>query len=327
MKKKFTIIACCFLMLLVTACGNNPKLENGEEVIASIDGKEFTADDLYAELKSSYGYDSLLSMIDLYIAEKEIETTDEIKQYTQELIDYYKQYAEMLGVDFKTFLSSYVGISGVTTEEEFYDYVMKDYKLTLAVEKQVKASFDDEDIKKYYNENYSERLTVRHILIEIEDSDTDGEKALKQAKELIKELEKTDKDKVEKKFIELAEEYSDAASYSNGGLIEDFMYSNEVEEFWDASADLKDGEFTTKAVLSEYGYHIIYRVSAEEKPSLEDSKEEILNTMTKEAIANDELLYFTAMKDLREKYNIKIYDTDIESSYNEFLKQLEENNK
>ena len=61
MKKKFTIIACCFLMLLVTACGNNPKLENGEEVIASIDGKEFTADDLYAELKSSYGYDSLLS--------------------------------------------------------------------------------------------------------------------------------------------------------------------------------------------------------------------------------------------------------------------------
>lgn len=327
MKKKFTIIACCFLTLLVTACGSNPKLENGEEIIASIDGKEITADELYAELKTSYGYDSLLNMIDLYIAEKEIETTDEIKQYTQELVDYYKQYAEMLGIDFKTFLVSYVGISGVTTEEEFYDYVMKDYKLTLAVEKQVKSSFDDKDIEKYYNENYSERLTVRHILIEIEDSDKDGEKALKQAKELIKELEKTDKEKVEKKFIELAEEYSDDASYSNGGLIEDFMSSTVVEEFWDASVELKDGEFTTKAVLSEFGYHIIYRVSSEEKPSLKDSKEEILTTMTKEALANDELLYYTAMKDLRDKYNIKIYDTDIESSYNEFLKQLEANEK
>ena len=73
MKKKLVIITSCFLMLLTTACGSNPKLENGEEVIASVDGKEITADELYNDLKSSYGYDSLLNMIDLYIAEKEID--------------------------------------------------------------------------------------------------------------------------------------------------------------------------------------------------------------------------------------------------------------
>ena len=49
--------------------------------------------------------------------------------------------------------------------------------------------------------------------------------------------------------------------------------------------------------------------------------------MTEKVLATDELARYIAMKDLREKYNIKIYDTDIESSYNEFLKQLEENNK
>ena len=41
--------------------------------------------------------------------------------------------------------------------------------------------------------------------------------------------------------------------------------------------ELKDGEYTSKPVKSQYGYHIIYRVSAEDKPSLEDSKEEILS--------------------------------------------------
>ena len=235
MKKKLVIITSCFLMLLTTACGSNPKLENGEEVIASVDGKEITADELYNDLKSSYGYDSLLNMIDLYIAEKEIETTKELEQYTQEVVDYYKQYAEMLQVDFETFLATYVGLPNISTEEEFYDYVMKDRKLTLVIERQIKESFTDKDIEKYYNENYSERLTVRHILIEIEESDKDGEKALKQAKDLIKKLEKADKDKVEKKFIELAEEYSDDSSYSNGGLIEDFMSSTVVKEFWEAS--------------------------------------------------------------------------------------------
>lgn len=327
MKKKLVIITSCFLMLLTTACGSNPKLENGEEVIASVDGKEITADELYNDLKSSYGYDSLLNMIDLYIAEKEIETTKELEQYTQEVVDYYKQYAEMLQVDFETFLATYVGLPNISTEEEFYDYVMKDRKLTLVIERQIKESFTDKDIEKYYNENYSERLTVRHILIEIEESDKDGEKALKQAKDLIKKLEKADKDKVEKKFIELAEEYSDDSSYSNGGLIEDFMSSTVVKEFWEASDKLKDGEYTTKPVKSQYGYHIIYRVSAEDKPSLKDSKEEILTAMTEKVLATDELARYIAMKDLREKYNIKIYDTDIESSYNEFLKQLEENNK
>lgn len=327
MKKKLVIIASCFLILLTTACGSNPKLENGEEVIASINGKEITADELYNELKTSYGYDSLLGMIDLYIAEQEIETTKEIETYVQEVVDYYKQYAEMLQVDFETFLKSYVGVPGVTTEKEFYDYVMKDYKLSLVIEKQVKESFTDKDIEKYYNENYSERLTVRHILIEIEKNDKDGEKALKQAKDLIKELDKTEKDKLEKKFIELAEEYSDDSSYSNGGLIEDFMSSTVVKEFWSASDELKDGEYTSKPVKSQYGYHIIYRVSAEDKPSLEDSKEEILTAMTEKVLATDELARYVAMKDLREKYNIKIYDTDIEASYNEFLKQIAANTK
>ena len=105
------------------------------------------------------------------------------------------------------------------------------------------------------------------------------------------------------------------------------MSSTVVKEFWSASDELKDGEYTSKPVKSQYGYHIIYRVSAEDKQSLDDSKEEILTAMTEKVLATDELARYVAMKDLREKYNIKIYDTDIEYSYNEFLKQIAANTK
>lgn len=321
MKNKIMIIACCFMMVLTTACGN-PKLENGEEVIASVDGKEISADELYNDLKADYGYETLLAMIDQYIAEQEIETTDEIKEYAQEVVDYYVYYAESFGVDLETFLTSYVGLSGITTEEEFLEYVISDYKVSLAIEKQVATMFTDEEIDEYYNENYSEQLTVRHILIEIEESDTDGKDALAQAKKLIKELKNTDEDEVEEKFIELAKEYSDDSSYANGGLIEDFMSSTVVEEFWNASSKLKDGEYTTTAVLTEYGYHIIYRVSSKEKPTLEESKEDVLSALTSEALSTDEMLYYVAINELREKYNLKIYDKDLKTSYNNFLEQL-----
>lgn len=322
MKKKVLMGLCCLLLVLVTACGN-PKLENGEEVIVSIDGKEISADELYEELKKEYGYTKVLTIIDQYIAEKEIETTDEIKKEAQDLVDYYVEYAASANVDLETFLTGYLGITGISTEEEFLEFIISDYKVSLAITEQVKTMFGDEEIEDYYNENYSEQITVRHILIEIEESDTDGKKAKEQAEDLIKELKEADKDKLEEKFSELAEEYSDDSSYANGGLIENIMSSTVVPEFWEASEDLKNGEYTTKPVLTDYGYHVIYRVSSGDKPALKDVKDEVLTALAEEALGADETLYYTAMNALREKYGLKFYDTDLQTSYDEYLKQLE----
>lgn len=320
MKKKFMIITCCFLMLVLTACGN-PKLKDGKEVIASIDGKEFSVDDLYNDLKKNYGENALLTMIDTYIAEKEIETTKEIEDYVNEVVEYWVSYSESTGAEsLEDFLSGYMQIYGISTEEEFYDFVMSDYKLSLAVEQQIRAMITEDEIKDYYDESYTEKITVRHILIEAAENDTNGEKAKKQAEDLIKELNKVDKDELEDKFSELAEEYSDDSSYSDGGLIEDFMASGVVEEFWDASKDLKIGEYTTEPVKTDYGYHIIYKVSEKEKETLEDATEEIKETLTANNMQSG--IYVNQAKaELRKKYNLKIYDKDIETSYNKSLEE------
>ena len=328
MKNKLLILSCCALLLVTTGCGKSiPKTKNGEEIVASIDGKDFTADELYAELKTENGYNKLINMIDNYIADKEVETTEDLKKNAQQYVDFYKQYAEMYQIDLGTFLeatASETGITGVTTEEELLEFFIKDLKIKEAIRKQIENTLTDKEIEKYYNENYSERLTVRHILIKPEESDKDGKKALEQANKLIDELKKTKKDKLEDKFIELAKEYSDDGTSTNGGLYENFMSGTVVKEFWEGSSKLKDGEYTTTPVKTTYGYHIILRKSKSDKPSLEESKDDIKEAIVNDKMTNDSVAQYTAMKELREKYKLSINDSDIKDSYDDFLKDLKE---
>ena len=70
MKKKVLGIMCALAVL--TGCSNSPKISNGEEVIASVDGKEFTANELYNAMKDQYGTSILINLMDAYIAGQEI---------------------------------------------------------------------------------------------------------------------------------------------------------------------------------------------------------------------------------------------------------------
>ena len=82
MKKKLLVVlgAC---LLTVTGCGKVPKLENGQEVVASIDGFNLTAEDLYEELKDANGVNIIINKIDEYIADKEIKDSKEAEEYAK----------------------------------------------------------------------------------------------------------------------------------------------------------------------------------------------------------------------------------------------------
>ena len=88
MKKKILGIMCA--MVLMTGCSKSPKLSNGEEVVASLDGKDFTANELYDAMKGQYGTSVLIDMIDSYIAEAEITDTDAANVYADSVISQYK---------------------------------------------------------------------------------------------------------------------------------------------------------------------------------------------------------------------------------------------
>ena len=333
----FVISACVGILLLaalilVLCLKRVPKTSNGEEILATLNGKTITANELYEALKESYGTEELVNIIDTYIADKEVEITDEHKEYVKEVVDYYKEYAEYYGVDLATFLANYVGLTGITTEDEFSEFVLEDYKKTIAIINYVGDKANEEDLKEYYNNNYSDKLTVKHILIEIdpeaEDKDAADKEAKQKAKDLIAELNDTSAKKLDSKFEKLAEEYSDdTGSYSNGGLVENFSKKDVVEEFWNASYELEDGEYTSKPVKSSYGYHIILKVSSTPVEKFEDVVDDVKYSYAESLLNEDSTLFAAKWGELRKEYKLSIKDDIIKKAYKKTLNEATETEK
>ena len=310
-------LACAFLL---TGCGTIPKLENGEEVVAEIDGKSFTANDLYLKLKSYYGTSALVDMINTQIAEKEIETDDDARKYAKSELENIKYQYELYNMDFEEALKQ-----ANETEDELLDEIILQYKKDKVVENYVKDQITDEEIQSYYDENIFGDMTAKHILItpDVTNDMSDDEKAMKEnealskAQDLIKQLN----DGAD--FEELAKENSDdAGTASQGGLISGFskVGSNSVVPvFWEAAYNLKDNEYTSEPVKSTYGYHIILKVSQNERPSLEDTRDDIKDTLAEEKLTNDTNLSEKSWVEIRKKYNLNIIDSDIKKIYDQTI--------
>lgn len=322
-KGKYLILLCA--LFLITGCKNTPKLENGQEVVVEIEGKQFTADDFFTELKEEYGTSILISLVDNYITDKEI-SDEEKKEAEKEAQAEYDQYYAYYGSDWNSFLSYY----GYNSSDELLEDLVKNYKQTKVLNKYIKGNvITEEEINEYYEKDIYGEITVRHILItpEVTDDMTEDQKtetknkALEEAKNLIEQLNKSEK--LEEDFITLAKEKSDdPGSASEGGLIENFTNeSGLVEEFWNASLKLEVGKMTSEPVESDYGYHIIYKVKQNDKPSLDTVKDTILTKITEKLLSdsNSSYIYWSG---LREKYGMKIYDDTIKDTYTATMNNL-----
>ena len=50
------------VLLLVTGCGKVPKLENGQDAVITLSGKNISVDTLYGEMKDRYALSILLDL-------------------------------------------------------------------------------------------------------------------------------------------------------------------------------------------------------------------------------------------------------------------------
>ena len=313
MKKKL-FAGLLVVTLMLTGCGNVATLKNGEEVVAKMNGKSITAEDLYAELKKQGGAVTLTNMIDEFIVNKEIKTDDDAKSYADSQLSSYKQSYKSYGQDFNQALTN----AGYENEDAFKDELIVEYKKKIVTENYVKDEvITNDDIDKYYDEKVFGDIEARHILISpnTKDDMTDDEKeeaekkAKKEAEDIIKKLDDGED------FAKLAKEYSDdEGTASDGGKLT-VTYGSVVDEFWDGTVELKDGEYSKKPVKSEYGYHIIYRIKQKEKPELKEVKDDIIDKLTDEKIDADSTLQTKALVALRKKYNLDISDDELKKSY------------
>lgn len=319
MKKKFLIVLGA--LILLTGCGKVPKLQDGKEVVASIDGYDLTAEELYEKLKEAGGLNIIINQIDEKIVEKEIGESKDAEKYADNQIEALKLQAELQKIDFNDeFIQNYYGLKN---ESELKKAIEQGYKKNEVLQNHLAKKLTEEEINEYYNKEIYGEMTVKHILIapDVKEDATDEQKkeaeakALEKAKDLIKQI----KDGAD--FDTLAKENSDDANTANqGGLLAKFnKQSGFATEFFDASLNLKNGEYTTTPVKTIHGYHIILKVDQNEKPKLEDVIDDIKETLVENKLAEDNTLSVTAWDEIRNEHKLSINEDSIKKEYEDII--------
>ena len=317
MKKKVMLLSC-FTLLFVCGCGKVPVLKNGEEVFVEIDGKNISANDIYDELKDTYGNSVMIELVDKVLLEKKYPDSDEITDYVDSQISsYIQQYGED---GFKSALEQ-----SNMTEDDLREQISLDYRRTLATKDYIADTITDDEINKYYEEDVRGDIKASHILIKPDSTDdaTEEEKtkaeeeAKKKAEEIITKLKNGEK------FEDLAKEYSeDEGTKDNGGDLGYFPKGQMVDEFEDAVVKLKVDEYTKEPVKSTYGYHIILKTGEKEKPELKSVKDEIIDSLVSKKLSDDATLQYKALYEIRKKAGLEIHDDGIKSQYEKYMDNL-----
>lgn len=305
------VLATVFVVILIWP-DRIAKLENGLEPVASIDGLTVTAEDLYEDMKEVYSISSLLDKIDNKILEEKYPETDEMNAELEEQANnYYNMYEQYYNYTKEEFLSN----NGFGSERAFIEYLKLQYRRSEYAEDYIKKDITDSEIEDYYEENVYGDINTKHILVKASSSATDEEKTKAEnlAKEIITKLNEG------KTFDEVKEEYKDSITYEELGYK---AYNASLESaYMEAMQKLENNSYSKEPVKTSYGYHVIYRIDQKEKPSLEDVKEEIIDSLVEVHKSEDTYIQYKALEKMREDNNLTFTDTVLEKKYDNYKSQ------
>jgi len=149
-----------------------------------------------------------------------------------------------------------------TRREDFTSKMTQECTAEAALERELKVTVSDDEIKKFYDDNPSkfeqpETVRASHILLSMRDPETnkeltDEKKAAKRklAEDLLKRA------KAGEDFAKLAKQYSEDPGSKDKGGEYIFARNQMVHEFESAAFALKTNE-VSDIVTTQFGYHII----------------------------------------------------------------------
>lgn len=225
------------------------KQVNGEDIVFSIDGKNFTADDFYKELKEDYEVNLAAMRYQIEVVEQTMTLTeDEIVSAKLNVEEFDAVYQQQFGKNYK----EYLGRILISIGFDGYEDLDKFSRFTLKYNRMLEEYLDD-NLDPYwteYEKQYKPRI-LSHILVRIADTEnitTEEQEKLDAVKEALAQGES---------FSAVAKEYSDDGSGASGGSLGLATTSTSyVKEFKDAAFKLQEGE-VTDWVETEYGFHLI----------------------------------------------------------------------
>lgn len=287
-------------------------LKDGTQPVASIDGKNITADQLYEDMKNYYSVSILLDKIDTDILTKLYEENDEMNEKVNSNAEYYlNMYKQYYNYTEEEFLKQ----NGFASYNDFLTYLKLDYRRSEYVNDYIEKNIKDDEIQKYYDENVYGDINCEHILVTVSEeedglSDTDA-KAL--AEEIINKINDGTT------WEEIQKEYKDKITYENLGY--QSWDASLQESFKNALKEMKNNSYSKEPVKTSYGYHVIYRIDQKEAPKLKETKETIIENLITEKKSKDEKITYKALINLRKEHKLKFNDTVLKEKYDTYCKE------
>ena len=299
MKKRFISLFALVLALSMALCGCGGKTIETEEskdldssIVVTVDGQKISQADynfiyslVYTNMSQYamyYGQDWENMEIEegKTIAEfMEENTLGQVKQMAM-VVELAKKYGitskdvkDEVEKQKKEVIESYQG------EENYKKFLLSSHTTDKAIDRYLEISLlyaklsekliakdgelkiDDKEIEKQFLEEYKDKWRVQHILISTQaQTDAEGKeipaRSDAEANKIVAEI--MEKLNAGEDFDKLIEEYNEDPGLTKGNYYV-FGAGEMVPEFEEATKALKNGEYTKKAVKSDFGYHIIKR--------------------------------------------------------------------
>ncbi|MBE6154053.1 MAG: hypothetical protein E7163_00540 [Firmicutes bacterium] len=327
MKKKIFLLGISAFLLC--GCGKIPTLTNGDEAVVTFkDGEKISANDFYNEIKDSFGLDTLINMIDKHIFETEFkDKLADAKTYAEAAVKSFKLQYDDEATALQTLQSYY----GYQTFEAYENTLYLSYLQNHAIKNYVENNITEDELKEYYENDVYPDMTISHILItpEVDKDATEDEikkaedVAKKEIESIIKELNQAKKDgkDITESFKALADAKSDDDNVDLGEINIGSLGS-EYDELIISAAELKDGEYSTKVITTELGYHVILKTKTGKKATYEDSIDSMKENIANDKLSKEQSLMIDAIRHYRDKYELDIIDSEIDSQYSKFMNNL-----
>lgn len=162
-----------------------------------------------------------------------------------------------------------------------------------------KVTVDDAESKAFYDENpqffmQPERVKASHILIKVDPSAADADKAA--AREKLQDLRKQAEGGAD--FAELAKTHSEGPSNERGGDLGFFQRGQMVKPFEDAAFALEKDQLS-EIVETRYGYHLIKVTDKqpEKKFSYDEVKERLTERLKQDKVEKEARAYIDSLKE------------------------------
>lgn len=282
------------------------ELKDGTQVIATVAGKSYTADDLYQSLKEEKGLNTLLEEIDKVILRKEYDGIEKEAEASakEEAEKYYELYEQNYGMSKEEFLTS----NEFKEEEDFLKYLVNDFYYNKYYADYLAGLITEDDITKEYKSNYfATRKNVYFF------TSQDDKELVEKVRTALKKGTKPSK--IESKYKDIVVNTFDEFKYSDSGY-----YSTDIVK---NIKGLKAGSYTKVFKDESFGYVLIYCEEVTEKEKLEDVKSQIIEVLSNKLDQEDEYLYYKAVFELRRKYKLEFQDTELAKAYKTFTSKYE----